>query len=186
MTNRTAATRYARALLDVAFKEADPEGVDRDLRDFVGLTGRYPALGHVLLNVSVPPSRKRSLVVTLAEEAGLASPVVKLLAMLAERDRLVLLPDLTDAYHERLLDRRNVIRAEVTTAAPLPADRVDAIGRRLETVTGRRVSMSTRIDAAIIGGVVARVGSTVYDGSIASHLRRIKQRLVGGEAGPTH
>jgi F-type H+-transporting ATPase subunit delta len=179
MTARTAAARYARALLDVAFKEADPERVDRELAEFIGLTGQHPAFGQVLGNVSVPAFRKRGLVVAVAREAGLSTPVVKLLGILADRDRLALLPDLADAYHERLLDRRNVIRAEVTTAAPLPADKADAIAARLERVTGRRVSMATRIDSAIIGGVVARVGGTVYDGSVATHLRRIRERLIG-------
>ncbi len=185
MTNRTAAARYARALLDVAFKEADPDVVEQDLGAFIALTKQVPALGQVLLDVGVPAPRKRDLVVALTERAGTSPPVAKLLALLAERDRLILLPDIAAAYHERLLDRRQIVRAEVTTAAPLPADRVSAIAQRLEAITGRQVSMTTRVDPAIMGGVVARVGGTVYDGSIATHLRRIKERLIG-EAGPAH
>jgi F-type H+-transporting ATPase subunit delta len=172
--------RYARALLDVAFKEGDPDRVERELEEFIALTAQHPVLGRVLLNVGVPPPRKRALVAALTARCGLSSVASKLLDMLAERDRLVLLPDLLAAYHERLLDRRQIVRADVTTAGPLPRDRAEAIERVLAAITGKRISMVTRVDSQIIGGVVTRIGSTVYDGSIATHLKRIKARLVEG------
>ena len=77
------------------------------------------------------------------------------------------------------VDRRNqVVRAEVVTSVPLSKDRADAIERGLSSLTGKRVSMVSRVDDRIIGGMVARVGSTVYDGSLATQLRRIKERLM--------
>jgi F-type H+-transporting ATPase subunit delta len=98
--------------------------------------------------------------------------------LLAERDRLVLLPDLLAAYRERLLDHQHVVRADVTTASPLSADRAQAIQSGLARVTGRTVMLSTHVDPSIIGGVVARVGSTVYDGSVTRQLEKMKERLV--------
>jgi F-type H+-transporting ATPase subunit delta len=77
-----------------------------------------------------------------------------------------------------LADRQNVVRAEVTSAEPLSADRVQAIEQRLAALTGKRVSMKTTVDKGIIGGVVARVGSTVYDASIATQLKKIRERLT--------
>jgi F-type H+-transporting ATPase subunit delta len=106
--------------------------------------------------------------------------LAKLIALLAERDRLVLLPDLLASYRERLLDHQNVVRAEVTTAVPLAADRTQAIERALARVTGRTVTLATKVDPAIIGGVVARIGSTVYDGSVTTQLLKMKHRLTEG------
>jgi F-type H+-transporting ATPase subunit delta len=179
MTNRTAATRYARALLDVGVKEeVDLEQVERELADFVALFKQHQALEKVMLNPAVPVPRKRAAVAALTSRLRTVPVLAKLLALLAERDRLVLLPDLLDSYRERLLDHRKVVRAHVTTAKPLSADRTAALKRSLAELTGRTVTLQTTVDPSIIGGVVARVGSTVYDGSVTRQLEKMKQRLV--------
>ena len=99
--------------------------------------------------------------------------------LLAERDRLVLLPDLLAAYRERLLDHQQVVRAEVTTATPIGPERAKAIEQGLARVTGRTVRLGTRVDPSIIGGVVARIGDTIYDGSVTRQLELMKNSSVG-------
>jgi F-type H+-transporting ATPase subunit delta len=178
VTNKTAAIRYARALLDIAIKEkANLEQIESDLAQFVGLFAQHPTLEKVLLNPAVPVPRKRAAVVELTGQAKLPPILSKLLVLLAERDRLVLMPDLLAAYRERLLEHQHVVRADVTTATPLAAERQQAIQSGLARVTGRTVTLSTRVDPSIIGGVIARVGSTVYDGSVTRQLERMKDRL---------
>jgi F-type H+-transporting ATPase subunit delta len=179
MTQRTAATRYARALLDVAAKEAaDLEKVGQELDDFIALVHQHQALDRLLLNPAVPASRKRATMDELTRLAGVSPVVSKLLVLLAERDRLVLLNDLAASYREILMDRQQVVRAEVTSASPLGPEKTRAIEARLAALSGRRVLMVTKVDKDILGGVVARVGSTVYDASIATQLRRIRERLT--------
>jgi len=190
VTNRTAANRYARALLDVAVKEEKGRGagalgvsealqqIERDLAVFAELFKKHPTLEKVLLNPAVPVPRKRAAVTALTNRAGTVPIVTKLLVVLAERDRLVLVPDLLALYRERLLDYQNVVRAEVTTATPLGADRAKAIEASLARVTGRTVTLATEVDPAIIGGVIARIGSTIYDGSVTRQLQKMKARLV--------
>jgi F-type H+-transporting ATPase subunit delta len=181
MTSKTAANRYAKALLDVAVSEkADLEQMERGLSEFVNLFQQHPTLEKARLNPAVPVQRKVAVVAELIARGGTPPMVGKLLALLAERDRLVILPDLLAAYRERLRDHQNVVRAEVTTttATPLPPDRAKAIERRLAEMTGRTVMLETNVDPSIIGGVVARIGSTVYDGSLTRQLDRMKQRLV--------
>ena len=178
MTNRTAATRYARALLDVAVAEkADLDQVERDLAAIVDLFTEHTALAQALLNPVVPVPRKRAAMDALTAKGKLLPIVAKLLGLLAERDRLVLLPDLLSAYRDRLLQHRNVVRAEITTTAPLPTDRVKAIEASLARASGRTVSLSARVDPGIIGGVVTRMGSTIYDGSVTRQLQRMKEKL---------
>jgi F-type H+-transporting ATPase subunit delta len=181
MTNKTAATRYARALLDVAVKEkTDLERVSAELADFARLFVDHPLLAKVLLNPAVPVPRKRSAVAELTARAGTSPILAKLLLLLAERDRLVLLPDILDAYHERLLDYQHVVRAEVTTAAPLAPDRAKALADSLAQMTQRTVTLATAVDPTIIGGIVARIGSTIYDGSVTRQLEKMKERLIHG------
>jgi len=178
VTNKTAALRYARALLDVAVKEkADLEQIERDLAEFVDLLAAYPALDKVLMNPAVPVPRKRAAVADLMARAKFSAILSKLLLMLAERDRLVLLRDVLASYRDRLMDYRQVARAEVTTATPIDSTRVQAIQSGLAKTTGRTVTVSTKVDPSIIGGIVARVGSTVYDASVVRQLERMKTRL---------
>ena len=179
MTHRTAATRYARALIEVAVKEhVDLSQIETELAGFVALVSSHPDLERALLNPAVPAPRKRAAVAELTSQAKLLPVLSKLLVLMAERDRLVLLHDLLSAYRDRIQVLQNVVRAEVTTAAPLAAERAKEIERSLAQATGRTVLLSTRVDASIVGGIVTRIGSTVYDGSVTNHLRRMKQRLL--------
>ena len=83
-----------------------------------------------------------------------------------------------EEYRSRLLDLLNVVRAEVTSAVPLPAGTAEAIGRAIEQRTGRQVTMTARVDAALIGGVVTKIGSVVYDGSVKRQLEKMKDALT--------
>jgi F-type H+-transporting ATPase subunit delta len=181
MTNRTADTRYARALFDVAVAEkVDLSALDQELNAFNDVVKQHPTLEKVLLNPAVPVPRKREAVAVLAARVGVHPVLTKLLVLLAGRDRLVLLPDLLETYRARLLDHQNVVRAEVTTATPLAADRTQAIERSLAHATGRTIALTTRVAPEIIGGLVARVGTTVYDGSVTTQLEKMRQRLSIG------
>ena len=177
MSTRASAARYARALLDVVIKEGNPEQVQQELSAFADLLVQNPNLEKALTNPAVPVTGKRGIVKELASRLSLSSPLSKLLMLLADKDRLVLVPDMVAVYRERLMDYRQVVRADVTTAEPLAESKVALLKERLAQLTGRTVTMTTRVDPSIIGGVVARVGSTVYDGSVATQLDRIKNRL---------
>jgi F-type H+-transporting ATPase subunit delta len=183
MTNRSAARRYARALFDVALKEGDLPRVETELSGFAGVFAAHETLARVLTSPGIPVSRKRALVETLLEKSGDLTPaLVKLLRLLADRDRLALVPELADAFRERLLQHQGVVRAEVATAVPLSDAIQAAIEQGLAQATGRTVRMTTRVDPGLIGGAVARIGSTVYDGSVARHLERLKDVLGESQA----
>jgi F-type H+-transporting ATPase subunit delta len=178
VTNRSSAARYARALLDVSRKEGDPQACDRDLEAFVSMVRANPQLERAFLNPAIPAQKKSALVSELLSRMALSQPVAKLLALLAARDRLVLLPDLLDEYRRRLMDHLNIVQAEVTSAVPLSADAVQAIERAIAEKTGRQVAMTSRVDAGLIGGVVTRIGSLVYDGSVKRQLEKMKDALT--------
>ena len=177
MSMRASAARYARALLDVAIIESDPERAEQELAAFVDLVRTNPELQRTLANPVVPAAEKRAIVQQILDRLKPTTPVGKLIVLLATRGRLVLLPDLLDVYRERLMEHRNVLQAEVTTAAPLSPERAAQLQQRLANATGRSVTMTTKVDASIIGGVVTRIGSTVYDGSVATRLAKVRDRL---------
>ncbi|MGH9349020.1 MAG: ATP synthase F1 subunit delta [Vicinamibacterales bacterium] len=177
MSNQASANRYAKALLDVAIKEADPVLAETDLAAFATLFATHDDLRRALTNPVVPAQAKRTVVEQLVARLTPSPPVAKLMLLLAERDRLEILPDLLTAYRNRLMDHQNVVRAEVVTAAPLAEDRVATVRQKLAAITGRTVRLDARVDPSIVGGLVARVGTVVYDGSIATHLAKMRARL---------
>jgi len=183
VTSGAAASRYARALFDVTLKEgADVEKVQGELDQFVTLFRSHEVLSQTLGNPAIPASKKVAVVKALLDRAGGVSPTLaKLMLLLAERDRLILLPDVLRTYRERLMDHQKVIRGEVTTAMALPADKLRGLEQGLQRATGRTVVLESKVDPSIIGGVITRLGSTVYDGSVTTQLQKMKEALV--EAG---
>jgi len=178
MSNRSSAARYAKALLEVSRREGDPQAVERDLEAFVSLTDGHAQLARALVNPGIPVQRKTALVGELLTRSPVQLVLGKLLHLLAGRDRLVLLPDLLEEYRRRLMDLQGIVRADVTSAVPLPAGAAQAIEHALAARTGRTVAMTTHLDPAILGGAVARIGSVVYDGSVKRQLEKMRDTLT--------
>ncbi len=182
MSSRASAKRFARALFDVARAEGhDLEGIGAELSAVASLVASSEPLARVLGSPAVPAARKRAVMDQLLARSPVRTPLARTLLLLADRDRLMLLPELAETYQERLLDHQQVVRAEITTAAPLTPDRAAALQSGLARATGRGVRLDIRVDPALLGGAVARIGSTVYDGSIVTQLERLKNRLVAAE-----
>ena len=177
MTARTSAARYARALLDVALAESDPQAVEQQLAAVTDLFRSHDDLWKAMTNPAVPVTKKQGIVAELLPKLELVPPLGKLLTILANRDRVVLLPDILEMYRTKLMDYQKVVRATITSAVALPEDRAQTLQSRLAALTGRTVLMTLQTDPAIMGGVVARIGSTVYDGSVKRQLELVRERL---------
>ena len=177
MSTRASAGRYARALLDVVIKEVNPEQDDQELASLARLFTGNSELQKALANPAVPVAAKRKVIDSVVARTAPTRALGKLLLMLADRDRLSLVPEVAEVYHERLMEHQKVINAELTTAVPLTPERVAQFEQRIAAATGRRVTMTASVDPALIGGAVARVGSIVYDGSIATQLAKMRERL---------
>ncbi len=179
MTEQAAATRYARALFEVSVGRGDPQRSERDVAAFQELVDGHPTLRRVVLNRAISPVVKKAIVEAILDRTPKTSVVVRrLLPMLAERGRLHLLPALLAVYRDRLREHLGIVRARVTTAEPLDSGRVASITERLGAATGRPVTVETAVDASLVGGMVTRIGGTIFDGSLAHHLARLKQRFM--------
>ncbi len=179
MSLRTSANRYAKALFDVALEEkADLVKVDQDLEALVAMMKASPDLAKASNHGAVTDAQRQSMMAAVSKAMALSAPVTKTLVLLATSGKLNLIPDLAAAFRERLLSHQNIVRAEVTSAAPLSPEKTKALEDRLSKVTGKKVEISVSVDPDLLGGVVARIGSTVYDGSVKTQLSRMRQELV--------
>jgi F-type H+-transporting ATPase subunit delta len=98
--------------------------------------------------------------------------------LLIDRNRLPLLDEIIRAYQKFLDERLGIVRASVTAALPLDDGQRRALTAKLEEATGKRVRMDVSVDRNLLGGVVARVGSTIYDGTLLQQLKSVRERLV--------
>jgi F-type H+-transporting ATPase subunit delta len=179
MSVRTSANRYARALFDVALAEnADLSKVGRDLAEVSALMTDNPELRLAVERAGIPDAARVAVIEQIADKLAVASPLKKLLSGLTRNRKLNLVKDLAEAYNQRLLAHQNVVRAEVKSAAPLSPEKTRALEESLSKVTGKRVELSVTVDPELLGGVVATIGSTVYDGSVKTQLQRMRQELV--------
>ncbi len=179
MTEQAAATRYARALFEVSLDLGDPKQTEREIAAFQELVDGHETLGRVVLNRAISPAVKKAIVEAILERTPTTSNVVRrLLVMLAERGRLHLLPTLLAVYRDRLMEHLGVVRARVATAEALDRKRVASINQKLDAATGQQVTIETTVDESLMGGMVTRIGGTVFDGSLAHHLDRLKQRFM--------
>lgn len=178
MSVQSVARQYAHALFAVAQKSGQADVVGRDLTAIVALLDEHPELRAVFDTPVVAAKNKRALVDALIAAGGdSSSEIRRLLQLLADNDRLLLVGEIAKAYAARALDAAGVVRAEVVTALEIGEDRKSALADALGRATGKQVQLTGRVDPSIIGGAVARVGSVIYDGSVVRQLERMRQRL---------
>lgn len=178
MSLRTSASRYAKALFDVALQEnADLAKIGQDLSAASELLSTNGELALALSRGGVPDAARTAVIEQVADKLGAATPVKKLLVLLTQSRKLELIKDLFEVYGERLLTHQNIVRAEVTSAAALSPEQTRALEESLSKVTGKKVDLSVSVDPELLGGIVARIGSTVYDGSVKTQLQRMRQEI---------
>ena len=173
------AKRYAKALLEAAAEAGALEQVAADLEVLSPHFAGKEVAGF-FANPAVPRARKEAALTVAAERASASPLSVSLLRLLVARERVGLLPDIARLFRDLVDERTGRVRAEVTAAVPLPAVSVEALAARLSAATGRQVHLTARVDPTVLGGLVARVGSTVYDASLKTHLRRMREALIKG------
>jgi F-type H+-transporting ATPase subunit delta len=173
------AKRYAKALLEAAAEAGVLEQVAADL-EALGPHFAGKEVAGFFANPAVPRARKEAALTAATEQAAASRISVNLLRLLLARGRVGLLPDIARLFRDLADERTGRVRAEVTAAVPLPAASLEALAARLSAATGRQVHLTPRVDPTVLGGLVARVGSTLYDASLRTQLRRMREVLSKG------
>lgn len=182
MASHASARRYARALFDVAAKAGTVDATLAELKGLGAAITGHADLNRALTSPGVPLGAKQNVMRELLALQPVSKLVSRLLTLIVENDDINEMAHIVDAFEQRVMDFHHVVRAELTSAVPLPPERVQAIEASLAEVSGAKVLVTPRVDPKLLGGVVAKVGSRVYDGSVARHLARIRARLVAAES----
>jgi F-type H+-transporting ATPase subunit delta len=179
MTLSAVATRYAKALADVTTSAAglQPDAALSQLRAFESALAASHELHNALTTPAVPASRKRAVVARIADILKLAPIARYFLFVLIDHRRIALLGEILQSFELIVDERLGFARAEVSSPRELTESQRGAISSQLERLTGKRIRMRFAVDPALIGGVVARIGSTVYDGSVRGQLQTLGRRL---------
>jgi F-type H+-transporting ATPase subunit delta len=176
-----AASRYARALVDVV---ADPklairpEDAVAQLRAIEQLLAESEELRIALSTPAIPNSRKRAVMDKLLYELGASRVMRNFVYVIIDHRRVALLPEIREAFETLMDERMGFVRADVSSAAPLDEQQSAALASELSRLGGKTARLRFSVDPALLGGVTARIGSTLYDGSIRGQLQQMRRELT--------
>jgi F-type H+-transporting ATPase subunit delta len=176
---QTIARRYAIALADVATERGEAAAVQEELLGWGAMIASNALLKEAFSNPTVPYDQKRKLLEELLQRTKVRQTTANFLQVLLRNQRLGEINEVNKWFGLILDERSGVVAAEITTARPVAPESVEALRKKLATISGRKVRLKFTTDADLIGGMVARIGSTVYDGSIRNQLHEMELKLAG-------
>jgi F-type H+-transporting ATPase subunit delta len=172
------AERYAGALVDVALANNQADQVKLELAAFAGLVRESPDLHAFLSNPSIARAAKHSAIEAIVTRMGASRTLRNYLFVIVDQRRAGMLIEIEQAF-SRLLDaRQGIVQATVTSATELTEKERAELAAALGKLTGEKVQAQYTMDAALIGGAVVRIGSTIYDGSVRTQLERMRARMI--------
>ena len=180
MSIETIARRYATALADVVLNSGETETIKTELLLWQQIIDGSQDLSTVFKNPAIVHGDKEKVLEDLIGKARPSGTTANFLRVLLENGRLSELSAINERFAAVLEERSGVVSAAITSARDLPGDERTAFKANLEKLTGKRVNIDFEIDNDIIGGVITRIGSTVYDGSVKTRLENLKEQMIGG------
>ena len=171
------ASRYARALADVLGSAEGYRSALKELGDFAKVWQESRDLQEVLLTPAVPAEQKRALLDALLERLGTSVTTSNFLRILLANYRIALLEQILEAFKKVVDERLGIVEVDVFYAQELSRGEQEEMRAKFAELTGSRVEVKFRQEAELLGGVQARIGSTVYDGSVRGYLERLREQL---------
>jgi F-type H+-transporting ATPase subunit delta len=180
MSNETVARRYGTALADVVLKTGETETVKAELKIWEQMIATNADLQSAFANPAIAHLDKEKVLESLISRANPSRTTANFLRVLLRNSRLTELAEINDKFASVLEERSGHVSAEVTSARDLSEGQKQELRANLERLTGKQVDLRFGVDPRIIGGVVTRIGSTIYDGSVKTQLENLKEQLVNG------
>ena len=177
MKERRLAVRYARALLSALTDPAKVDAADTFLHEVAASIESSAELRDVLMNPSISRPMRNRVLASLADGQGMPAEVKSFLILLVDNGRIAALAAIAEVFREEKEIARGIVSATVTTATPLTPELKDRTAATLEKLSGKRINLKLEVDPTLIGGMVTQVGSMVYDGSVKTHLARLRRRM---------
>ena len=179
MSSQTIARRYATALADVISEQHEESEVRDELSQWEKMFASNASLLEIFSNPTVGYEQKQKVLSELISRTKVRPTTANFLRVLLKNQRMAELPQVIAKLSQILDERSGVISAEVTSAQPLPAATTSALASRLGEITGKKVNLNFATDETLLGGIVTRISSTVYDGSVRNQLERLGEELAG-------
>jgi F-type H+-transporting ATPase subunit delta len=179
MSLQTIARRYATALADVIQTRGESREVQEELTGWQQMLNANPTLSEVFANPTIALDKKRAVLNKLIEVSRPRPTTANFLKVLLQNQRLTNLDEINLKLAAVLDERAGVVAAIVSSARPVPVEAQRQLESRLASLTGSKVRIEFASDPDLIGGLVTRIGSTVYDGSVRTHLQQIKTKMAG-------
>jgi F-type H+-transporting ATPase subunit delta len=179
MSIQTIARRYAAALADVVLDRGEANEIQQELQQWSELILTNANLQEAFRNPTIPLEKKRAVLKQLTERTKPQQTTTNFPKVLLHNQRLAELPEINRKFAEILDERAGMLAATVTTARPVPEEMQARLSEKLVSVTKKKVRLNFEQDPELIGGLVTRIGSTIYDGSVRSQLQQIKERMAG-------
>jgi F-type H+-transporting ATPase subunit delta len=174
------ARRYARALFDIGREEGQLRRMLSEVEEFGKVLDGSPALREVMEADDVSRRDKNAALEAALAGAGFLPSAKSFLSLLVEKGRMDVLPPILVALRRMVEEFEGIERVEVLVPMPLPVTQKDLLRTVLERRTGKKVVLEETVDPSVLGGLVVRVGSTVYDGSVRTQLQEIRENLRKG------
>ncbi|MBX5469151.1 MAG: ATP synthase F1 subunit delta [Thermoleophilaceae bacterium] len=170
------ASVYARSLFEVAQAHGKLDTIHEQLAQFADALEQSRELQIFFFSPYFSSEEKREGIGRVVVDGD--EHLVRFLELLAEKHRLPFVARINRALHELWAEEQRLLDVEVTSAIQLDAATVEAIGRRIEQQTGRRIQLSAKVDEGVIGGLVLKVGNMVLDASIRNRLERLRKQVA--------
>jgi len=175
---KSASLQYANALADVALEQGAAEPVQKQLSEFAGAYVESAELRNFLASPAVTGKEKHAVVEKLSARLGASKIVRNFLFLVIDHRRTLMIPELAESFQTVIRERQGVAEAEVRSAVELNAAQKKALGQSLEKTTGKKIEAKYAVDSKLLGGVVVRIGDTVYDGSLRHRLDEMRAKLT--------
>jgi F-type H+-transporting ATPase subunit delta len=174
------AKRYGQALFGIAEEEKNYEKYCKDLMRFSAVLNENEKFKEFLFNPVFDKDDKKAVVSNILEKIDISSISANFLKLLVEKGRINILEDVVKAYQQLMDEALNTARVNVKTAFPLSSDLIAEVKKAMEGLTKKQVEMVIEEDPSLLGGIVVKIGDTLYDGSIKAQLDKIRE-LLGEE-----
>jgi len=171
------ARRYAKALMDIGADSKNADKLGADLRSFAQAMTVSQELAITLSNPVFPRADRKKILEALAARFSIEKVTKNFLFVLLDKERLAELPAISREVDRMLEEKAGRISADVTSAQPLTATQLQQITASLEKLSGKKVVVAKHEDPALLGGVVAKLGDTIYDGSVRTQLRQLRDQM---------
>lgn len=175
------ARRYAKALFAVGKENDAYEAYNDTIQEVAGLYTSTPEVADALTNPLYPTDVRQKVMASLVESMKVDKVPANFLNLLVEKKRAVILPEIAEEFRMMVDEEKNISHGTVTSAVELSDELQAKVQAALETLTGKKVELSTSVDPSLIGGIVAKVGDLVLDGSIKTQLAGLKDSIKGRE-----